>query len=256
MKAEQHGPRRVGVALPPSVAPALNLMLALETAIVAVASMLQASTGMGMALFAAPLLALIDPMLVPGPTLCAVMVLSIVVAWRERVAIDRHMLAPAIVGLCVGTAIGTALFALLVDWHLARIFAILILGAVLLSAFNVHVRAGKPALLLGGAASGVLGTMAGVHGPPIALVLQHEPPERLRAMLCAFFAVGCAISILALASIGVFNVAAVGLGLKLLPGVAIGLVAAPIVAGRIDRRRARMAVLAISALSALALLLH
>ena len=118
------------------------------------------------------------------------------------------------------------------------------------------VRVGRVALLVGGTASGVLGTMAGVHGPPIALVLQHEPPERLRGMLCAFFTVGCAISLAALASIGVFGVAEFGVSLELLPGVAVGLALAPIIAGRIDRRRARIAVLAISALSALALLFH
>jgi uncharacterized protein len=82
--------------------------------IVAAASTLQASTGMGMALLAAPLLALIDPALVPGPALCAVMILSAVVAWRERAVLDVHMLAPAILGLLIGTAIGARLLALLV----------------------------------------------------------------------------------------------------------------------------------------------
>jgi uncharacterized membrane protein YfcA len=121
---------------------------------------------------------------------------------------------------------------------------------------GISVRAGRLALLLGGTASGILGTMAGVHGPPIALVLQHEPPERLRAMLCAIFTVACVISISALASIGVFGVSEIGLSLRLLPGVAVGLALTPFIAGRIDRRRARIAVLAISALSAVALLFH
>jgi uncharacterized protein len=232
------------------------LWFALESAIIAAASTLQASTGMGMALFAAPLLALVDPALVPGPTLCAVMVLSAVVAWRERVTLNYQMLAPAFLGLLFGTAIGIAVLALLIGWHLTRIFAALILGAVLLSVLGPPVRAGRLALLLGGTASGILGTMAGVHGPPIALVLQHEPPERLRAMLCAFFTVGCAISLSALASIGVFGVSEIGFGLRLLPGVVVGLAVTPIVAARIDRRRARIAVLAISTLSALALLFH
>jgi uncharacterized membrane protein YfcA len=233
-----------------------SLDFALESVIVAAASALQAATGMGMALFAAPLLALLDPAFVPGPTLCAVMILSAIVAWRERVTLNFQMLAPAFLGLLFGTAIGIAVLALLVGWHLARIFAALILGAVLLSVIGMPVRAGRLTLLLGGTASGILGTMAGVHGPPIALVLQHEPPERLRAMLCAFFTVGCAISLSALASIGVFGVSEVGLSLKLLPGVAMGLALAPVVASRIDRRRARIAVLGISALSALTLLFH
>lgn len=51
-------------------------MLLIAIPIAAAASALQAATGMGMALFAAPLLALLDPGFVPGPALCAVMALS------------------------------------------------------------------------------------------------------------------------------------------------------------------------------------
>src|SRR5260221_646077 len=61
---------------------AFVLMLLAATLIVAVASALQAATGMGMALCAAPLLALLDPAFVPGPALCAVVALSAAVAWR------------------------------------------------------------------------------------------------------------------------------------------------------------------------------
>jgi uncharacterized membrane protein YfcA len=236
--------------------PMLTPLFAVVTAIVAVASALQAASGMGMALLAAPLLALINPAFVPGPMLCAVMALSAAVAWRERAAIDRPILTLALIGLAAGTAIGAAVLALFIGLDLVRVFAALILGAVLLSIFGVPVGAGRLALLIGGAASGVLGTMSGVHGPPIALVLQHEPPERLRVTLCTFFAVGCALSLLALAVTGVFHIAQLGLGLELLPGVAIGFAVAPIIGRRIDRRRARIAVLAISTLSALALLLH
>ena len=111
-------------------------------------------------------------------------------------------------------------------------------------------------LEFGGAASGILGTMFGVHGPPIAIVLQHEPPDRLRATLCAFFAVGCGISLIALAIIGAFGINQIGLGLALMPGVAIGFACGPILGRMLNRQRARVAVLTISALSALALLLR
>src|SRR5581483_5296107 len=121
---------------------------------------------------------------------------------------------------------------------------------------GVRIDASRPALLLGGAASGVVGTMFGVHGPPIALVLQHERPERMRATLCAFFAVGCTLSLLALAAIGAFGAVQIGQALRLVPAVAVGLLVAPFISRRIDRQRARVAVLVISTLSALALLLR
>jgi uncharacterized membrane protein YfcA len=232
------------------------LLFAIETVIVAIASTLQAATGMGMALLAAPLLALVDPTLVPGPTLAAVMALSTIVAWRERAAIDRHVLVTALAGLLIGCMAGAVLLALLVGLKLGRVFAVIILGGVLLSVSGMRVRASRFALLIGGLGSGILGTMAGVHGPPIALVLQHEPPDRLRATLCAFFAVGCLVSIFALAVTGVFGIAQIKLGIRLLPGVAIGVIFASVIGRRIDRQRARIAVLVVSALSALALLLH
>jgi uncharacterized protein len=188
--------------------------------------------------------------------LCTVVALSMAVAWRERRVIDGRTLAIGLAGLLLGCAIGAAILRALLGVDLAPVFAVLILAMVLISVSGVHIHAGRPALLIGGAAAGVVGTMFGVHGPPIALVLQHEPPGRLRATLCAFFAVGCTISLLALAAIGAFGVAQAARGLALLPGVLIGLLAAPMISRRIDRRRARIAVLTISTFSALALLLR
>jgi len=231
-------------------------MFGLETAIIAVASALQASAGMGMALLAAPLLALVNPALVPGPMLGAVMALSATVAWRERAAIDNRVFATGISGLIVGSCVGAALLVALSGIDLTRVFAILILVAVLLSMSGLHVRATRPALVAGGVASGVLGTLVGVQGPPIALVLQHEPPHRLRATLCAYFAAGSLISILTLTASGLFGAAQLGLCLQLLPGVAIGIAVGALAGRQIDQRRARMFVLTISALSGLALLLR
>ena len=232
------------------------MLLLAATLIVAVAAALQAATGMGMALCAAPLLALLDPAFVPGPALCAVVALSAAVAWRERTAIDRRIMTTALLGLAAGCVVGAILLALLAGRDLSQVFALLILGAVGLSVAGLPVPNGRLALLVGGAASGLLGTMSGVHGPPIALLLQHQPPDRLRATLCAFFAVGGLISLLALASAGLLGLTGLGLALELLPGVALGFAVAPIFARRVDRRRARAAVLTISTLAALALLLE
>lgn len=226
----------------------------LALAIVAAGAALQAATGMGMALLAAPLLVLIDPSFVPGPTLCTVIALSAAVAWRDRGGIDRGILATSLLGLAVGCLVGAAALAILIGFDLARIFAVLILFVVLLSLTGLQLRTSRPILLAGGAASGVLGTMFGVHGPPIALVLQHEAPDRLRATLCAFFTVGGSVSLAALATAGLFPATQLVRGFELLPGVVVGLAIAPLLARRLDRRRTRHCVLAISALSAVALL--
>jgi uncharacterized protein len=162
----------------------------------------------------------------------------------------------ALLGLSAGCGIGAVLLGVLIGHDLSRIFAALILAAVCLSVAGLRTRISKLALLIGGAASGILGTMAGVQGPPIALVLQHEAPDRLRATLCAFFASGGLLSLLALAAAGAFGIGEIALGLELMPGVALGFAIAPVFARRIERRQARAAVLVISTLSALALLLR
>lgn len=76
--------------------------MATAIGVIAVASALGAATAMGMALFAAPLLARVNPALVPGPILCCVVALSIAVAWRERLAIDPRVLGLSLLGLLLG----------------------------------------------------------------------------------------------------------------------------------------------------------
>jgi uncharacterized membrane protein YfcA len=101
-----------------------------------------------------------------------------------------------------------------------------------------------------------MGTMVGIHGPPIALVFQNAEPAQARAMLGAFFAVGYAMSVTALAVVGLFGRQELTLGLLLLPGIGIGCAIAPLVARFLDRGRLRIAILTISGASAVALLVR
>lgn len=132
----------------------------------------------------------------------------------------------------------------------------MILAAVLVSLLGTGVRVSRGALLAGGGAAGIMGTMVGIHGPPIALVFQNAEPAQARAMLGAFFAVGYAMSVAALAMVGLFGRQQLALGLLLLPGVGIGCAIAPLVARFLDRRRLRIAILTISGASALVLLVR
>ncbi|MBV9250703.1 MAG: TSUP family transporter [Acetobacteraceae bacterium] len=229
--------------------------LAIANLAIAAGAALQAATGMGMALLAVPLLLLLDPAFVPGPSLAAVFLLSAIVAWRERTAIDPRVFTTALAGLFAGTVIGAWLLLLLAGIPANSVFAVLILSAVLLSISGARIPPSRAALLAGGAASGVLGTISGVQGPPIALVLQHEPPEQLRALLCAFFATASGLSLVALSISGLFGTRQIYLAIQLTPGVILGLTIAPSIRRRINRQRARASVLTISSMSAVALLL-
>lgn len=69
-------------------------------------ALVQASVGFGFALVTVPLLTLMDPVFVPGPTLLANLLLAILMSIRERAAIEQGQLSMAAWGLAVGTVIG------------------------------------------------------------------------------------------------------------------------------------------------------
>ena len=225
-------------------------------AIMAIASALQASVGIGLALLAVPLLALLDPQLVPGPMLLAGSFLALASAYRERSAIDAKSFGLALLGLATGTVLGAGALTAIRTAHLSKVFAILVLLAVALSVSGLRVRPTRPALFAGGGAAGVMGTMVGIHGPPMALVLQHARPDQARAMLGAFFFVAYVGSVVALAAFGLFGMLQLRLAAGLLPGVVAGVCVASLFAEFFNPARLRVAILSISAASAVFLLLR
>ena len=224
--------------------------------IMSIASALQASVGIGLALLAVPLLALLDPRLVPGPMLLAGSVLALGSACRERHAVDPRSFGLSLLGLATGSVVGALALRAIDAQHLRKIFAMVILLAVVLSVLRLRVRPTRPALFAGAGVAGVMGTMVGIHGPPIALVFQHARPDQARAMLGAFFFVAYLGSVVVLAVFGLFGIPHLTLAAWLLPGVIAGLLVAPRLAGLISPSRLRVAILSISASSAFLLLLR
>ena len=87
--------------------------IAAASATVLVGSILQGSVGFGMGLLASPILMLVDPRFVPAPILLSTMVLTALLTYRERHAIDLAGLRWALAGRIVGTTVaGTVLLAL------------------------------------------------------------------------------------------------------------------------------------------------
>jgi uncharacterized protein len=223
-------------------------------AIVAIGSALQAAVGIGMALLVVPTLALIDPPYIPGPMLLAGSILAAVTAWRERWAIDRAGLRLSLVGLLIGTVGGAVVSKVLQGPALSKVFGGLVLLAVVLSSFGPPVKATRLTLSLAGCAAGIMGTMAGIHGPPISLVFQNAEPAVARAMLGAFFTVAYLSSVVALAVLGLLGWSEMTRAAILLPGVGLGLITAPYIAPFINRIVLKWAILTVSTVSALILL--
>ena len=230
--------------------------IAIAVAIMAMGSALQASVGIGLALLVVPLLALVDQSFIPGPMLLAGVMLASLTAYRERTAIDVAALRSSLIGLAIGTILGALALKLASGPHLDKVFGGLVLLAVLLSVSGYKFNATPRSLMVAGGAAGMMGAMVGIHGPPISLVFQNTQPRVARAMLGAFFSVAYLGAVAALAAFGLFGIPELVRAAILLPGVVVGLVAAPYLAHHIDGKRLRLFILGIAAASGLLLLVR
>lgn len=232
--------------------------LTLTTILIAISAMafgcaFQAALGLGFALLAAPVLALLDPAFVPGPMLLAGTVLAAMTAYGERDAIDRPLLTTCLIGLAAGTVIGAVALQAVQGMNLQRLFGVMILLAVGVSVAGGAVAVKGRGLLAAAGISGIMGTMAGLHGPAISLAFQNAEPRVARAMLGAYFTVAYLTAVAALTLVGAFGAPEIGRTLVLLPGVAVGLALAPLTRRYVNRDRLRIAILAIAAVSGLIL---
>jgi uncharacterized membrane protein YfcA len=228
----------------------------LSSVIIAIGAALQGAVGFGLGLFAAPLLLLFAPELVPGPLLAASMVLSVFLAHHERGTIAWRDLGWALLGRVAGIAAAAALLATVSQTSLGLWSGVLVLVAVGLSASGLHVPPAPRSLVAAGALSGLLGTAVSIGGPPIALLYQREPGPRLRGTLAAFFLIGVGMSLVGLGVADHFGIVELRLAVHLVPGILLGFLVSRRAARFLDRGYTRPAILAISALSSLVVVLR
>jgi uncharacterized membrane protein YfcA len=233
-----------------------TLQIVAAFAAVAAGAAVQGSVGFGLSLVAVPTLALIEPRLVPGPLLCVAIVLTLLLAHRERHSIDFHGVTWGIAGRIPGAVVGAAALKMMPEERIALMIGILVILAVGISLLPVRIRPTAPRLLGAGVLSGFMGTTAAVGGPPIALLLQHSPGPQLRGTLSGFFVLGASVSLLALIVIGRFGLPELWLSLLLLPGILIGFWASGHGARMLDRGYTRTVVLALSSAAAIMVILR
>ena len=99
------------------------------SAAIAFGALVQGAVGFGMALVAAPLLVLIRPELVPGPLLVNGLALTLLVARRERDAIDLLGVRWGLVGRLPGIAVGAFALALIPEESMSLWVGISVLAA-------------------------------------------------------------------------------------------------------------------------------
>lgn len=226
--------------------------LAVAILVVAAAACVQGVVGFGANMLAAPVLVVLDPALVPGPLLLVALAMTVAAWRREHTEVQWAVVRRALVGRVPGIAAGAWVLA-----HADADTSRLVVGGVLLvavaaSASGLHVRPSPTNLLVAGCVSGFSGTTTAVGGPPIALVLQREAGPRVRATLAAYFTLGLLLTLPATAAAGRLGRHELAAGAVLVPAALAGFAASGPLRRIADRGRLRPAVLAVSALGALA----
>ena len=227
----------------------------LAIVVIAVGTALQASLGFGLAMIAAPLLLLVNPVFVPGSLLAAALLLCVWVAWQDRHAIDTGYFTATITGRLLGTVPAMLLLGSISALTFDIIFAVLVLLAVAMSLVHNTLQPTPRVIFVASIAAGFMGTISSIGGPPVALVYQNANGASLRANLSVLFAIGALISLVALTVIGRFGLADLWPTVVLLVGAVLGVMCSGPVKRRVASGSARPWLLALCCLSAGAVLL-
>lgn len=230
--------------------------LGIALAIMALGAALQGSVGFGQNLMAAPVVAVIEPDVIPGGLLVTAMAINLLVVFRERATFDLGEVTPAIVGRLPGVALGAlAVTALSVDGLGVTLGALVLVAAVVnLSGLTIPVTTRTKAGA--GLLSGFGATAVGIGGPPMAILYSRSEGQVLRSTLAGYFLVGTSISIAVLAVVGELGSRQVELGLQLVPGVIVGYLASSWFTPVLDRGYTRPVVLVVSTITAVVIIIR
>jgi uncharacterized membrane protein YfcA len=216
----------------------------------------QGCVGLGMGLVAAPVMALLDPTLVPATILLVTSVLPVLTSARELDDVDWSGLRFALGGRLPGVVLGSWIVVTQPPRTTAIVVAVVVLGAVALSVTSWDARPTPRALLVAGVVSGVSGTATSIGGPPVAMLYQRASGSTLRSTMGVYFLVGNVLSGTALALAGEIGQRELLRALALLPFLLAGFWLSGPLRARIDAGWLRAAVLGISAAGAVVLLVR
>jgi uncharacterized membrane protein YfcA len=189
---------------------------------VLLASVVQTSTGMGFAMIAAPLLALISIEFVPGPMLFVNLFLSLFMLGDGRSHVVRREVTILFPTILIGTLMGVAILSIVPSDTLGVLFSCLILLAVAITVVAKAQPITTRNLSICGIAVGAMGSTSGIPGAPLVVMYQNEPLEKTRPTMALIFTFAYITSLIALTYGGAFNTRLAMDGLLLLPGLLLG----------------------------------
>jgi uncharacterized protein len=229
---------------------------ALLCAVVLVGALLQVAIGFGLGLIAAPVVALVEPSLVPVVLLVLACGVTSAVLVMDGTHLDLRGTGWALVGRVPGTVAGALLVTALPAKPLALLVVVMVVAGVTASLWGFRPRPTPRAVVVAGAVSGLMGTATSIGGPPMAMVWQRFAGPRLRSTMGAFFLVGSVLSFVALAVSGSVDPHTLRYALFLAPAAAVGVVLARPVGRRLDVRRTRITAMGLALTGAAVLLVQ
>ncbi len=217
--------------------------------VVALSALVQGAVGYGMALVAAPLLALVDPSLVPVPLILLTSGHAVLAVVRDGRHADWSGIGWAMLGRLPGTGLGVLAVVALSQRFFSLLVGLSVLACVVLSLLTWRPRPRPISLVLAGLASGAGGTAASIGGPPIALLYQDAAGPRVRGTIGGYFVLGSVTSIIALAAAGQVTGESMASAVLLTPFLLVGFALSGPARLVLDNGWTRRAVLAVSAAS-------
>ncbi len=215
---------------------------------------IQGTIGLGMAIFSVPILTLINPGFVPVPIQLVAPIITTAALIRERTHLDLGGAMAVMIGRVPGAALGVWLLAIVSTRDLSFMIGSAVLAAVIALSAGGTIPLNRTTKFAGGLLSGALGTSTGIGGPPLAMLYSRNRGPEVRSTLGAIFTMGLAINITALALAGHIDRDALLRAVGLAVPVLLGFFSSGWVKHHFDGERLRVAILAASAFSAIALL--
>lgn len=226
------------------------------SAVFVVAALVQAVTGVGYALLAAPILLMVAPSLVPVPLLLTGLVILTSVVIRDHDSIDLRALAGALIASFPGAAVGVGAM----EFCPSRVVTLVTSGAITvlagLALVGRTIRTTRWSMAGAGFCAGAMGSIAGMSGPPMALVYRPRNAVILRTNLSLSFLVMGLFSIGLLYAGGLGTLHSLVTAARYLPAVAVGLIAARVLSRYMRGSVISRAVLWIALLSGASLLVR
>lgn len=181
----------------------------------------QGLVGFGLAFTVVPLLAVVEPLAVPVVPLLLTLPMVVGNMAADLAHVDLRGSSLIVMGRIPGTVVGAGLLMLVRPEVLG-----IVVGCALLASVVIGLRAAPPLTdrnrLVAGLASGVMGTAAGLGGPPVSMVYRGQPAPVFRATVGATLLVGIALSLSAVVVLDRASREHVLLALALVPAAVAG----------------------------------